>query len=1111
MSARGALPGAFGGHPGPVLALAYGPDGVLASGGWDGTIRLWDTSGGGRALDVLRGHAGLVRALAFVPADGLLVSGGRDRTVRLWDLSAPSRPVTVWHTDQSVVAVAVSGDGAWIAATDRAGQLHVWDRSSPPGAPAAVSGPGLSAPVFAPGGTDLVTADSEGRLLEWPWSRHEVPVPLTATAPGRVGCLAFSAAGDRLAVAGVGGEVEVRPWPFTAGSTWDGSGAEAPTRTHALAYTPDGTALACAEDDGTVRIRDLAGGRGRVFPLSHTGAAYAVAFSPDGARLASAGDDGFIRVHDPVGDAVPLDLLGHTSEIMSVAYHPAGGLIATGDVDGVVRVWETRLGELVTSLPGERAWVESLAFLEGGRLLAAGTDNDQRVWRTDGFEELSGGSPEYDRVAGAVPGDPDPAAGWLYGPAPEPSRPGGRPRLALSPDGLLAATAHDDGVVRLRDARTGEVRRILARHTGTVRGVAFAPDGATLVSVGDDGRIVEWRTRDGSYARGSGQTVRSLPPIPGVLSDEPSRVDQLGVADEVRTLATLVAATGTRPPLAIALLGPWGSGKSSFIEQVRTEVATIAERSRADPAGTLFAGGIRQVGFNAWHYNDADVWTGLISHLFHAIAEDPEESDAAPQDLREARASADRLREQLRLATANRDRLRARTGPAGLLVNAAGNMWLRRGAILLAVTTRAAWECAVQVLKQVGGLHGLPLGRIPTFFKDARALTAPGGPLGTDAEQRLKEADGAVAALLNRLAQIDAATRLGLLMDTGESRYADARGLVGQIHRDLEQLTRDLAAAGAEAAARPGGWQPLERIVLYIDDLDRCTSRRVVEVLSAVHLLLALPLFVVVVAVDPAWVRGALRDYYGELSAAGAGSAEAIDPLDYLDKIFQIPFRLDRPADATLAGYLRTLLGGTAATVRAPGAAPTPYAPPAPAAGGQDPVPRGAPAARPAQDAPTDRPQPAGAVSDVILDLRPEALVPSPAEAGFIAWTAPLLPTARAAKKLTNLYRLVRVTVPPGELASFTGSGEFRTVQLLLALIVGMPTGAADVLTAVRAARDDEDVVTVVRSAGEAGARLAEVLTRVRAADSEAVFETAVFRRWAARVAHHSFHTLDVR
>ena len=49
--------------------------------------------------------------------------------------------------------------------------------------------------------------------------------------------------------------------------------------------------------------------------------------------------------------------------------------------------------------------------------------------------------------------------------------------------------------------------------------------------------------------------------------------------------------------------------------------------------------------------------------------------------------------------------------------------------------------------------------------------------------------------------------------------------------------------------------KPLERIILYIDDLDRCPEERVVEVLEAVNLLMAFPLFIVIVGVDPRWVK----------------------------------------------------------------------------------------------------------------------------------------------------------------------------------------------------------------------------------------------------------------
>ena len=81
-----------------------------------------------------------------------------------------------------------------------------------------------------------------------------------------------------------------------------------------------------------------------------------------------------------------------------------------------------------------------------------------------------------------------------------------------------------------------------------------------------------------------------------------------------------------------------------------------------------------------------------------------------------------------------------------------------------------------------------------------------------------------------------------------------------------------------------------ERIILYIDDLDRCPPDKVVDVLQAVHLLLTFPLFVVIVAVDARWLSRSLEAYYGELldpDAKAAGAAATAR--DYLEKIFQVP------------------------------------------------------------------------------------------------------------------------------------------------------------------------------------------------------------------------------
>jgi hypothetical protein len=64
------------------------------------------------------------------------------------------------------------------------------------------------------------------------------------------------------------------------------------------------------------------------------------------------------------------------------------------------------------------------------------------------------------------------------------------------------------------------------------------------------------------------------------------------------------------------------------------------------------------------------------------------------------------------------------------------------------------------------------------------------------------------------------------------------------VRGDLETLSRALADARYQWEQDGGKKEPpLQRTVLYIDDLDRCPPRRVVAVLEAVHLMLALDLF----------------------------------------------------------------------------------------------------------------------------------------------------------------------------------------------------------------------------------------------------------------------------
>ena len=1076
MADRVVLPGAFGGHPGPVFALAHAPAGLLASGGWDGTIRLWNPRLGTTAIDVLYGHAGSVNSLAFSADGQLLVSGGRDRTVRLWDMTTRQEFAVLRGHDAPVTAVAITSDGSRVAsASSRDSTIRFWDPST--GTESIRINHSAHAIAFSPDGTQFASVGTGAAIWD-PISGVQRAAPPTEI--GSLNAVAYSRDGYRLACAGNNGIVRV--WNIGTDMPTDITG---PGELLSIAFSPDGDELIAGAADGTVTMfRMFSAQHGSLIHSqdAHLGSVYAVAFAPDTGELVSAGDDGAIRIWPPNWRS-PVELTGHTCEIMSVAYSHDGARIATGDVDGVVRVWGARRGDLVAVVSGDREWVTRLGFNHDSTAVGALIGVTQLAWNTDDFKPRA---PFLAYRANANDG-------------------------VDSPDGTIRATPHEDGTVRLRDRNTNELIRTLRNHTGAVRDVAFAPDGATLVSVGDDGRIVEWNVRTGAIVRSSGQAVRYLPLIPGVRSDEPSPEDRLDISRDVRALATLVAATGTRPPLAIALLGEWGAGKSSFMTQLQAEVADIAARSRVNPGGTLFASNVRQVRFNAWHYNDDDVWTGLVDHLFRTLAAEPDADTDA-----EAEAPADPATVDTQLARLDRDRTRLRKyrrrlgrqdSAAQRLAAFGAAAWYRRASLVLGAASAGFTLSAGWVFRRFGSSTA----EVGAAWRRGSALT-----VDTALRAAVQDADRRIAALEDQRAQVDAATRLALLLRRrggDDGYYASRRGLLGQVHRDLDQLDRDLTAIRNQRR----GELPLERVVLYIDDLDRCAPERVVDVLAAVHLMLALPLFVVIVAVDPRWLRGALRGHQRDLLAADPDLATSADPLDYLDKIFQIPFALRRPDQAAMAAYLRTLLAEDAPAqpsfAPTPASAPSPYSAKAstseaPASG------NGATAREPGESRGrraeiADRPRPA-ASPGIAVDLRPGGLIPYPPEIAFIEKLAPLVDTPRAAKKLTNLYRLVRVDIPETDLARFVDSGEYRTVQILLAVLVGTPSGARGVFAALRDAAPDTDVVEVVRGIGETGTRLTRVLEDVRKTSPEIELGLATFQSWCPRLARYSFHTPDM-
>jgi hypothetical protein len=144
--------------------------------------------------------------------------------------------------------------------------------------------------------------------------------------------------------------------------------------------------------------------------------------------------------------------------------------------------------------------------------------------------------------------------------------------------------------------------------------------------------------------------------------------------------------------------------------------------------------------------------------------------------------------------------------------------------------------------------------------------------------------------------------------------YKKHLGIVSTIRKDFEILSElfsghndELKKSEESKKFQKQFERPLERIILYIDDLDRCPNDRVVQVLEAVNLLMAYPLFVVVVGVDPRWVKNALDEKHSSQFGNQDNNISPIEPSGYLEKIFQIPFQLKSANDSSVKHMLREL------------------------------------------------------------------------------------------------------------------------------------------------------------------------------------------------------------
>jgi WD40 repeat protein len=521
--------------PTNCLALAFSPNGAFLAAGVGNELRLWET-GTWRDRPGWRSDKKIVRDVRF-------------RTPQ--EVNVEVRSVAI-ATDNRTVALATTDGQIHLGDAESSQHTAEW-LAHEPDADQTFPSPWLPALVFSPDGRTLVSTGVDGQIKVWDVLTRQQRTNLTehVAAPAEFWptSLAFTPGGATLAAGGMDGPL--RLWETAA---WRPIHVLKGHRDDVLdvAFSPDGKRLASASRDGTIRLWDPAAAAGqdpfhkypddvggisqapggRYIGMAHrtgnlslwetttmrklgewpglefAGCEFAV-LSPDGTRAAFAFGDGSIRLAETVQaksiaswptparlgglrfseDTTLLVSLGadRTVRLWEVATHQQrwsatlandavpwavaisahNELLYVGDDRGWVRVLDMRTGKAVRDFKAHNAWVSGLTLsADAGTLVTCcAREETAKVWLL---------------------------AATNRPPVTLPSSFSGVFGVTLSPDARRLAVVTGDGTVKLWDLATyREITRFPGKY-GSGNGLAFLPDGNTLVLCGRNG-IYVWR------------------------------------------------------------------------------------------------------------------------------------------------------------------------------------------------------------------------------------------------------------------------------------------------------------------------------------------------------------------------------------------------------------------------------------------------------------------------------------------------------------------------------------------------------------------------------------------------------------------------------------------
>lgn len=446
-------------HRGTIWCHALSPDGrAWATGGLDGTIRIWDVASG-QLLRALIGHNSYVSSLDWSPDGNTLASAGTyDITVRLWD-TRTGRPLRVLkgHPRETSL-VRWSPDGKTVVASGgESGAFSSWNAVTGIKQSTLEIGRPILGISWHPDGKTAALVGQTMPLQLWDLEKNKV-LRTVGTINDNFVSVALGPDGKTLA-AGTGKNTIL----YDAANGTVGQTLAGPA--YALAWGPGGKQLATLMPDAIKVWNAASGSLDKTIPVT---GAQAFAGTHDFAHFIT-GSGAAYAVHE-TATAKTVRHFDNLAGTLPPSWWSGRPLI-TGLGLAKLSLWDPDTGKFLRSLDGHAGGITAVAYTPNGKILAtAAADKTVRLW------DVATAKPTQTFTGHA--------AAVLA--------------VAIAFDNKTVASSGADKQVQIWDATTGKVLHTLADFTTDVTALAWKPASATLlVTNGKEGTVRIWNVRTG--------------------------------------------------------------------------------------------------------------------------------------------------------------------------------------------------------------------------------------------------------------------------------------------------------------------------------------------------------------------------------------------------------------------------------------------------------------------------------------------------------------------------------------------------------------------------------------------------------------------------------------